>query len=124
MKEVITKFDYDNGRNSPSFLKQKEIFDKFIDEKRNEILKLSEKCDYDDLAYYQESKNIGDKSVNNIDDAFNIFKKIKDANITLAKAKKNQHEYEPNLNEKKSKKVHYTTLKHFREQEKVLFNFQ
>lgn len=37
---------YDIDKYNPSFLKQREIFDKTIDEMRDEILKLIEKVSY------------------------------------------------------------------------------
>ena len=39
-------------------LKQKEIFNKPIDEKRNEILELSEKIIYGELTYHFKDRNI------------------------------------------------------------------
>ena len=42
---------------SPILLKQKEIFNKLIVEKRDEILKLSRTINYDDLKNHFKSKN-------------------------------------------------------------------
>ena len=39
-------------------LKQKKMFNKPIDEKRNEILELSEKIIYGELTYYFKDRNI------------------------------------------------------------------
>ena len=72
---------------------QKTINDaeKDSDEKRNEILKLKEKTNYDDLTYhYYNSKNKGNKRFTDFDNEFSFFKKIRDGNITLEKAKSNQ----------------------------------
>ena len=51
-------------KDSPSFLKQKEIFSKLIDERPDKILKLSKKINSDDLAFHFKVKNIGDKAFN------------------------------------------------------------
>ena len=37
---IVKKCDCDHEKDSPSFLKQKEIFDKLIDERHDKILKL------------------------------------------------------------------------------------
>ena len=58
-------------------LKNKNKNNKLVDEIRNEIFKLSEKIDNDDLTYLYKGKNIGDKSFNDFDNAFSFFVKIK-----------------------------------------------
>ena len=45
------------------YLKQ-EIFNKLIHEKRDELLKLSQRNNYDDLTYRSKGKNIAEKSFN------------------------------------------------------------
>ena len=65
--------------------------EKDSDEKRDEILKLKEKTNYDDLTYhYCNSKNKGNKRFTDFDNEFSFFKKIRDGSITLEKAKSNQ----------------------------------
>ena len=46
------KFDYDTARYSPTLSKQKEVFNKFIDERYDKILELSKKNIHDDLTYH------------------------------------------------------------------------
>ena len=58
-------------------LKNKNKNNKLVDEIRNEIFKLSEKINNDDLTYLYKSKNIGDKSFNDFDNALSFFLKIK-----------------------------------------------
>ena len=48
----IKKFDYDTARYSPTLSKQKEVFNKFIDERYDKILELSKKNIHDDLTYH------------------------------------------------------------------------
>ena len=57
-------------------LKQKKIFNKPIDEKRNEILELSEKIIYGELTYYFKDRNIPENFFNDFDNAICLFKKI------------------------------------------------
>ena len=54
-------------------LKNKNKNNKLVDEIRNEIFKLSEKINNDDLTYLYK----GDKSFNDFDNAFSFFVKIK-----------------------------------------------
>ena len=51
----IKKFDYDTARYSPTLSKQKEVFNKFIDERYDKILELSKKNIHDDLTYHFKS---------------------------------------------------------------------
>ena len=74
---------YNTGQDSPTLLKQKEIFNKIINERRDKILELSEKINYDDLTYHFKVSNIREKSFNDFDKAFSSFEKIRDGNITL-----------------------------------------
>ena len=48
----IKKFDYDTARYSPTLSKQKEVFNKLIDERYDKILELSKKNIHDDLTYH------------------------------------------------------------------------
>ena len=65
--------DYDTKKYSPEFLRQKEIFNKLVDERRNEILELSEKMNYNNLTYNFKDKNICEKSFNDFDNAISLF---------------------------------------------------
>ena len=48
----IKKFDYDTARVSPTLSKQKEVFNKLIDERYDKILEVSKKKIHDDLTYH------------------------------------------------------------------------
>ena len=95
---LIRKFDYDAENDSPKILKQKEIFNNFVDERRDKILKLREKINHYDLTYHSKDKNIHEKSFNSLDNAFSFFKKINDGIIMLQKAEQNQNEFKSDLN--------------------------
>ena len=46
----VKLYDSCNKNDSPFFLKYKKIFNKLVDERRNEILKISKNYNYDDLT--------------------------------------------------------------------------
>ena len=51
-------------------MKQKQIFNKLISERRDESIQLSEKVNYDDLTHHFMERYMSDKSCNNFQDAF------------------------------------------------------
>ena len=51
----IKKYAYDN-EDSPLISKQKEIFNKLVDERLDEITKLDKKVNHDDLIYRYKGK--------------------------------------------------------------------
>ena len=53
---LIKKYDDDIKKDSTSFLKQKEIFNKLINEKYDKILKLNEEIDFNNLKYSLKMK--------------------------------------------------------------------
>ena len=53
---LIKKYDDDIKKDSRSFLKQKEIFNKLINEKYDKILKLNEEIDFNNLKYSLKMK--------------------------------------------------------------------
>ena len=53
---LIKKYDDDIKKDSRSFLKQKEIFNKLTNEKYDKILKLNEEIDFNNLKYSLKMK--------------------------------------------------------------------
>ena len=53
---LVKKYDDDIKKDSRSFLKQKEIFNKLINEKYDKILKLNEEIDFNNLKYSLKMK--------------------------------------------------------------------
>ena len=53
---LIKKYDFDTEKHRPTLLKQKETFNKLIDDRHDEIIELSKKINYDDLMYHFKSK--------------------------------------------------------------------
>lgn len=51
-------------------MKQKQIFNKLISERRDESIQLSEKVNYDDLTNHFKERYINEKSFNQFADSF------------------------------------------------------
>ena len=85
-------------------LKQKEIFNKLVDERKYKIIELSEKINLDDLAYYYKD-NSAPQKFDNFDNGVISFDKIKNVKIMLKdKKKNNQNRFSSDLNEIRKKK--------------------
>ena len=54
---VIKKYHHDTVKDCSAFLKQKKIFNE-LNERHDEILKLSKKANYDDLTFHYKNKNM------------------------------------------------------------------
>ena len=111
--------------------KQKEIFNKLVNERLEEITKLDKIVNPDDLIYKHKGPT-ADVKFNEFDNAFNLLDKIREGEISLAEAKNDQGEFKSNLSEikketkninQKSKKTHCIILKCFTKQGMVLLNF-
>ena len=53
-KAPIQKYDYNVKNHSLSIVKQKQIFNKRVNKRRDEILKLSKRINYDGLTYHHK----------------------------------------------------------------------
>ena len=67
--------------------KQKEIFDKFADERLEETTELEKKANLDNLTYRYKGSTANVK-FNEFDNVLNLFDEIKEGRMTLARAKK------------------------------------
>ena len=123
---TIKKYSYDDDDN-PLISKQKEIFNKLVDERREKIT---------DLAKRVNSKNLIFKCKGNTPDLkfdeFVIIDKIRDGKIDLSDVKNNQEKFKSYLGEikketknidHKSKKALCIILKCSIKQERKLLNF-
>ena len=72
---LVKKYD-DAKNNSDLFLKQKEIFNKIVNERKDETIELTEINNFDDLMYYYKNHNASQK-FNNFDNTFILFEEIK-----------------------------------------------
>ena len=95
--KTIKKYTYDD-EDSPLISKQKETFNKLVDEKLNEITKLDKKVNHDDLIFRYKGKS-PDENFDTYDNALNLINKIKNDKIKLAKAKNDQTKFKSNLGE-------------------------
>ena len=71
---LVKKYD-DAKNNSDLFLKQKEIFNKTVNERKDETIELTEINNFDDLTYYYKNHNASQK-FNNFDNAFILHEEI------------------------------------------------
>ena len=72
---LVKKYD-DAKSNSDLFLKQKETFNKIVNERKDETIELTEINNFDDLTYYYKNHNASQK-FNNFDNTFILFEEIK-----------------------------------------------
>ena len=101
--KTIKKYAYD-AEDTPFISKQKEIFNKLVDERPEKITDLDKKVNSDDLIYRYKG-NTADVKFNEFDNAFDIIDKIRDGKIDLADVKNNQEKFKSYLGEiKKGKK--------------------
>ena len=111
---TIKKYSYDDD-DSPLISKQKEIFNKLVDERREKIT---------DLAKRVNSKNLIFKCKGNTPDLkfdeFVIIDKIRDGKIDLSDVKNNQEKFKSYLGEiKKGSKKHKSKV-----QKNTLYNIE
>ena len=79
----VKRNDYDT--ENKLLLKEKEICDKIVPERKNEINTLNNKIEYDKLKYHFKSQNRTPISFNSFNRALGLIKKIKDASIEKVK---------------------------------------
>ena len=58
---LIKKYDYNTEKDNLTILTQKEVLNKLISKKYDEISELSEKTNYDDLTYHFQDKHFVEK---------------------------------------------------------------
>ena len=114
-KNKFKKHSYDS--EDTSFIsKQKEIFNKLVDERLEKITDLNEKVNSDDLIYRYKGKT-ADAKFDEFDNAINIASKVQDSKIDLADVKNNQQKLKSYLGEiKKGNKS--------KDQKNTLFNVE
>ena len=86
--KTIKKYAYD-AEDTPFISKQKEIFNKFVDERREKIIDLDKKVNSDDLIYRYWC-NTADVKFDEFDNALNIINKIQNGDIRLSDVKNNK----------------------------------
>ena len=89
--KMIKKYTYDL-EDTPFISKQKEIFNKLIDERYEKINDLDEKVNSDDLIYRYKG-NTADENFDKFDNAINTINKILNGEIELTDVKENQEKF-------------------------------
>ena len=82
-------------KESPTHLKQKEIFEEFANKRIDEIQNLSKQTDFNNLTCYFKGKS-APKAFHG---PLGFYKNIKEGYITLEKAEEKQKEFTSDLNE-------------------------
>ena len=112
--------------------KQKEIFNKLVGERLDEITELDEKFNADNLIYKYKG-HTADLKFNKFDNSHSLIDKIKKGEISLADTKNNQIKFKSELGEikkqikkkkknQRSKKTLFIILKCFTNQGTRLLN--
>ena len=96
-KITIKKYTYDPN-DTPFIPKQKEIFNKLVDEKFEKITDLDETVNNDDLIYRYKGR-LADTKFDKFDNALGIINKIRDGKKDLADVKYNQKRFKHYLGE-------------------------
>ena len=96
-KITIKKYTYDPN-DTPFISKQKEIFNKLVDERLEKITDLDKKVNRDDLIYRYKGR-LTDTIFDEFDNALGIINKIRDGKKDLAKVRNNQQDFKLYLGE-------------------------
>ena len=100
---LINKNDYDTENKLP--LKAKEIYDKIVAERRNEINTLNNKIEYDKLTFHFKRKDRIPINFKDFNRPLGLIRKIKDGCIDLKKSKRKSKKIKKeNLSETKRRK--------------------
>ena len=90
--------DYNAKKESLDFIKQEEIYNRFINKKKkDEIFKLSENIDYYNLVFNYKSKSKNGKAFKDYVDAINLFEEVKNCDTELGQERKNQNKLKSKL---------------------------
>ena len=101
--KTIKKYDYD-AEDTPFISKQKEIFNKLVDERREKTTDLNKEVNSDDLKYRYKG-NTANVKFDEFDNALNIINKIQNGEIELKDIKNNQEKSKTYLGEIKKKET-------------------
>ena len=115
-KITIKKYTYDPN-DTPFISKQKEIFNKLVDEKLEKIIDLDNKVNNDDLIYRYKGRLV-DTKFDEFHSALGIINKIQDGKEELADVKYNQKIFKLYLGEIKK------GTKKSKEQKNTIYNIE
>ena len=120
IKDKLKRFKNTYGNeDTPLISKQKEIFNKLVDERLEKIADLDEKVNSDNLICRYKG-NTADAKFDKFDNALNIINKIQNGEISLADVKNNQEKFKSYLGEiKKGNKKHRSKV-----QKNTLYNIE
>ena len=84
--------------------KQKEIYNRLLNKRLDEIQKISKEIDFNNLTYYFKSSNISLINFIKFKGPLSFFNQIKNSNISLGKAEEDQEILKSSLGEIKIRK--------------------
>ena len=100
--KTIEKYYY-NDKKIPLISKQKEIFNKLVDKRLEEITNLDKNVNPKDLIYKSKGPT-ADAAFNKFDNILSLIDKIRESKISLANVKKDQIKIKSDLSEIKEEK--------------------
>ena len=77
-------------KSDDDLLMEKETYNRLLNKRMSEIQEISEKIDYNNLVYYFKSKGSGKRNFIKFKGPFGLFREIRDSNISLTNAEKEQ----------------------------------
>ena len=89
-EKLTIKKHASNDEDTPYISKQKEIFDKLVDDRIENITKLDNNVKRNDLIY-RYKRNTSDLNFNEFDNAIDVINKVRDGKQDLTHVKNNQY---------------------------------
>ena len=96
-KQKQARATEDKSDDKPSMQEKK--FNRLLDERMDEIQKISKEFDFKNLTYYSKSPNIAQISFVIFRGPLHVFEEIKNGNVFIEKIKKEQENFKSNLGE-------------------------
>ena len=115
-KITVKKYTYDPNE-TPFISKQREIFNKLVDERLEKISDIDKKFNRDDLIYRYKGR-VTDIKFDEFDNSLGIINKIRDGKKDLAKVKNNEENFKLYLGEIKK------GAKKSKEQRNTIYNIE
>ena len=94
-------------KSDDNLLMEKETYNGLLNERMNEIKEISEKSEYNNLVYYFKSKDSGKINFIKFKSPFALFRDIRDGDISLTNAEKEQENFKTYLGQTTSGNPNY-----------------
>ena len=97
-------------KSDAKLLIQEKNFNKLLDERMYEMQKMSGDIEFNQLTYYFKNQNLAPLNFIGFRGLLNIYKKIKNGNISIKKAKEYQKKFKSNINKTTSGNPKYREI--------------